>query len=143
MWSRSIKKVDEFAIVPEYKTKGSVGFDFYTIEAQNIGPRELGLVRTGLVIDTPPDHMLMIAPRSSTFKNYGLLMANSVGIVDEDYCGEDDEIYLQFYNPKPSSTFLHSGLRLAQGVFVQISRAEFNEVEQVGSSRGGFGSTGR
>lgn len=142
-WSWSIKKVHESAIIPEYKTSGSVGFDFHAVEDQIIRPREIGLIRTGLIISTPPDHMLMVTPRSSTFKNHGILMSNSVGVIDQDFCGEYDEILLQFYNPKPVQTQIMEGERLAQGIFVQIAKAEFTEVQEVGASRGGFGSTGR
>lgn len=142
-WSWSVKKVHDDAIIPEYKTPGSVGFDFHVVRDQRIGGREMALIRTGLVISTPPGHMLMVSPRSSTFKNHGIIMSNSVGIIDQDYCGEEDEIYLQFYNPRPGAIYVHKGERLAQGIFVKVEKAEFTEVEEVGASRGGFGSTGR
>lgn len=78
-----IKNTHSYPI--EYKTPGACGFDFYAIETVTFEPGEWKLIDTGTVIETPEGYMLMIAPRSSTFKNFGLMQVNSIGIVDQDY----------------------------------------------------------
>ena len=103
------------------------------------------MLPTGLVIETPPDHMLAIFPRSSTYKKYGLRIGNTVGIVDEDYCGPNDEILLFLWNPGSSPVTVEAGTRLAQGIFIPVTKPTFSEIEpsQLGRpSRGGWGSTG-
>ena len=71
-------------------------------------------------------------------------MAQSVGIIDTDYCGEDDEIKIQVYNFTDSPVKVEKGDRIAQAIFVKVATPEWHEVEQMSdTSRGGFGSTGR
>lgn len=137
-----IKKIHPDAIIPEYQTEGSVGFDFHTVEDTLVKPGELKLVRTGLAIKTPPGFMLMACPRSSTYKNYGLVMVNSVGVIDQDYSGDTDEISLPLLNTKNFDSFINKGARFGQAIFVQIGRFSFLEQEEMGESRGGYGSTG-
>jgi dUTP pyrophosphatase len=137
------KKLFDDVITPTYETIGSVGFDLRSYEDYEIEPLELGLVRTGLVIETPPGFMLALVPRSSTFKRTGLVMPHSVGVIDQDYSGEEDELILQFYNSSRHATVdVRKGDRIAQGIFLRIGRFGFEETESMGDSRGGFGSTG-
>lgn len=137
-----IKKSHNFPI--EYKTSGACGFDFYAIEDTTFAPGEWKLVETGTVIETPKGYVLMISPRSSTFKNYGLMQVNSVGIVDQDYAGDNDTIKFPYINMHSESVTIPAGERIGQGVFVKIETAEFEEVETMNNDdRGGFGSTGK
>jgi dUTP pyrophosphatase len=86
--------------------------------------------------------MLMLALRSSTPRRKGLLIPHGIGIIDQDYCGEGDELIIQVYNFKDEASVVLRGERIAQGVFVPVMHAEWDEVTEVGEGRGGFGSTG-
>lgn len=133
---------------PEYKTNGSAGFDLSVVNDTSdsrirIQHGDFRIVSTGLVIATPEKHFLMLTPRSSLFKKHGLILVNSPGIVDSDYCGNADEIKLAFYNPTQNDAYLVANERVAQGLFVPYVEALWQEVDTLeGENRGGFGSTG-
>ncbi|MCX6715264.1 MAG: dUTP diphosphatase [Candidatus Uhrbacteria bacterium] len=130
-------------ILPEYKTPGSCAFDLSTIENATIAPGEIVRLRTGLVICTPQNHVLVVAARSSLPKKFGLTVVQGIGIVDEDYCGPNDEILLQLINFTNTPVTVTKGDRLAQGMIMPIIKASFNVVEMLEKpDRGGFGSTG-
>lgn len=138
-----IYKKDTTVPLPAYQTAGSVAFDLSPSEDMTIPPGEIRLIPTGLVICTPPDHMFIIAARSSTPLKKGLVLANGIGIIDQDYCGPDDEIRLQVRNFTDKPVEIKKGDRLAQGLFLQLDRVEWEEVATLPEkSRGGFGSTG-
>ena len=84
----------------------------------------------------------MVYPRSSTPRKKGLLIPHGAGIIDQDYCGENDEVLLQFYNFTKEDVTVEQGERIGQGTFVKIERAEWTDYEPKQDSRGGFGSTG-
>lgn len=130
--------------LPEYHTGESAAFDIAVSEDAAIAPREIKLLHTGLIIESPPRHFLMIALRSSTPKKKGLMMAQSIGIVDRDYAGPQDEILLQVYNFTEKPVEVKKGERLAQGLFLPIEQVEWEEPggQLREESRGGFGSTG-
>lgn len=139
----SIFRKDPSVPLPEYKTSGSVAFDLSPSEDTIIPPHEIRLLPTGLVICTPPGHMLVVAARSSTPLKKGLMVANGIGIVDQDYCGPEDEIKLSFYNFTDKPVEVKKGERLAQGLFLALDRIEWEEVKELNNkTRGGFGSTG-
>ena len=60
-------------------------------------PNQIELIPTNLIIETPKNYMLMLASRSSTPIKLGLRVSNGIGIIDQDYCGPEDEIKLQVY----------------------------------------------
>lgn len=129
--------------IPQYHTEGSVGFDLAAAVDVELQPGETGVIPTGLVILTPPGYMLMLVARSSTFKKKGLIMPHCVGIIDQDYCGPEDELALQFTNVlSDEAVEIKKGERLAQGIFVCVDKFELVECEITSESRGGFGSTG-
>jgi dUTP pyrophosphatase len=138
-----IKRLTPDATLPQYQTPGSVAFDLASSQDMVIAPRDIQLIPTGLVITTPPGFMLMLASRSSLPLKKGLTMANCVGIVDQDYCGPQDEIKIQAINLTEKPVEIKKGERVAQAMFVSIGRAILEEaVEfQATESRGGFGST--
>lgn len=85
--------------------------------------------------------MLFIKDRSSTTMKKNLIC--TAGIVDQDYCGENDEILIQVYNFSDQPVTVERGDRIAQGIFVKIEAAEWNEVDKMeAKDRGGFGTTG-
>lgn len=139
-----IKRVDKTLPLPKYETDGSVGFDLLCRESAEIAPHSIVLIPANVIVETPPGYMLMVCLRSSTPRKFGLMMAQGVGIVDNDYCGEDDELKIQVYNFTDEPVTIEKGSRIAQGVFVRVDTAEWYEVDQMtAQSRGGFGSTDR
>lgn len=143
-----INVVHPDAQIPKFQTEKAAGFDLAIVEDLTLYPGQSKNVGTGLVIQTPPDHMLLIAPRSSTWRRWGVTLANTVGILDEDYCGPEDECRLLVYRPARhnanySPTMIPAGTRIAQGVFVPITRTDFEVVDgAIAATRGGWGSTG-
>ncbi|MDE0482099.1 MAG: dUTP diphosphatase [Candidatus Poribacteria bacterium] len=139
-----IKRIDKSLPLPKYETEGSVGFDLLCRESAEIAPQEIGLIPANVIVETPPGYMLMICMRSSTPRKVGLMMAQGLGIIDNDYCGEEDELKIQVYNFTDEPVTIERGSRIAQAIFVRVGTAEWNEVDQMTtSSRGGFGSTDR
>jgi dUTP pyrophosphatase len=137
-----VKRIDKSLPLPVYETSGSVGFDLLTREDTIIPSKTLGFVPGNVIIETPPGYMLMLASRSSTPRKKGLLTPHGVGVVDVDYSGDEDELLIQVYNFSDSAVTVVKGEKLAQGVFVRVDKAEFQEVEKMNNeSRGGFGST--
>lgn len=140
----NIKRIDKTLPLPKYETAGSVGFDLICRESAQIAPQSIVLIPANVIVETPPGYMLMVCLRSSTPRKLGLMMAQGVGIVDNDYCGEADELKIQVYNFTDEIVNVERGSRIAQAVFVRVDTAEWNEVEQMSAaSRGGFGSTDR
>ena len=104
---------------------------------------EFVLIPFGVCIKLPEGYEAHIAPRSSTFKNWGLIQTNSVGVVDESYCGETDEWKMPVLC-MVNSSFIKKGERIAQfRIMPKMKNIQFETVEHMtDKSRGGFGSTG-
>lgn len=140
-----IARIHPDARIPEYKTVGSACFDFETIEDRTVAPGEIALLRTGLVVVTPPGYFLAIAPRSSMHKA-GLDKPHSFGILDPDYSGPEDEVKILVRNFSDKPVRIEKYQRLAQGYFSQVPRVRWQEVnpnQLKKQSRGGIGSTGK
>lgn len=138
----NIKRIDKSLPLPVYETKGSVGFDILVREKATIKSKELALLPGNLIVETPKGYMLMIVSRSSTPKKKGLLTPHGIGVLDQDYCGEEDELLIQVYNFSDKDVIIKKGEKIAQGIFVRIDIAEFNEINKMKKkSRGGVGST--
>jgi len=138
----TIRRIDKTLPLPTYATAGSVGFDLVCREDTEIAPRKLGLVPGNVIVQTPPGYMLLMTLRSSTPRSKGLLIPHGLGIIDQDYCGEGDELMTQVYNFRDEAVTVKRGERIAQGLFVPVHQVRWHEVEQMGQGRGGFGSTG-
>jgi len=139
----NIKRIDKELPLPRHETAGAVAFDLLVREPKTIAPGEIALVPVNIIVATPPGYMFMIAPRSSLSRKKNLAMPNSIGIVDQDFCGPNDEVHVQLWNIGKEPSTVERGERIAQAMFVKIERAEWNEIDKVdGASRGGFGSTG-
>ncbi len=137
-----IKRIDENLPLPRYETKGSVGFDLLCRKSVTIASHSVGLIPANIIVETPPGYMLMVTLRSSTPSKQGLLIPHGVGVIDQDYCGEGDEIKIQVYNFRMESVTIERSSRIAQGIFVKVERGDWFEVDQmVSETRGGFGST--
>lgn len=137
-----IKRTDKSLPLPVYQTKGSVGFDISAREDTAVPPKSVALVPGNIIVETPPGYMLLIALRSSTPRKKGLHKPHGIGVIDNDYCGEEDEVKVQVFNSTDKEVVVEKGERIAQGIFVKIDKFEWDEVEKMGKSRGGFGSTG-
>lgn len=137
-----IARLDPDVPLPAYATPNSAGFDIASCEDRIIEPGEIALVRTGLIVKTPKGHFLALIARSSTPLRKGLILANSVGVIDPDYCGVHDEVRLEFLNVTSQPVRIAKGDRLAQGMFLPVARVEWDEAPPHDTSRGGFGSTG-
>ena len=100
------------------------------------------LVDLGVSVQLPPGYEMLIAARSSTFKNYGLIQTNAVGVVDESYCADEDHLMWPCYATR--DTVIHVNDRICQFRIIAHQPAIiFEEVETLGNqARGGFGSTG-
>jgi dUTP pyrophosphatase len=97
----------------------------------------------GVAMELPKNHEAIVAPRSSSFKNWGFLQTNSIGVIDESYCGDNDEWKLSVYPTRDSS--VKKGDRVCQfRVQEKMESISFVEVDALGNvDRGGFGSTGK
>lgn len=137
-----IKRVDLTLPLPAYYTNGSVAFDLYSRIDMTVAAKTIERIPTNIIVQTPTNYMLVVVPRSSTPKRKGLSIPQGIGIVDQDYCGPNDEILLQFYNFTDHPVTVERGERLAQAVFVRIDKAEFSEEDFSVPDRGGYGSTG-
>ena len=103
---------------------------------------EYKMIPLGVAMELPDGYEAHIAPRSSTFKNWGLLQTNSVGVVDGSYCGDNDMWRMPVYATR--DTVIHVNDRVAQfRIMKNQPRISFEEVKSLGhADRGGFGSTG-
>ena len=137
-----IKRIDKSLPLPTYQTAGSVGFDIYSREDVEINSHEIALIPGNIIVETPPGFMLLVALRSSTPRKKGLIKPHGIGVIDNDYCGEGDEIKVQVYNNTDHLVKVEKGERIAQGIFVKIDKFDWEEVDMMGKTRGGFGSTG-
>lgn len=116
--------------------------DLYTYEDVSFTKDDFKLIRLGIAMKLPEGYEAILAPRSSTYKRWGLTQVNSIGVIDSSYCGNDD---MWLFAAKASKSItIPKGTRLCQ-FRIQKSQPDiiFNEVENLSSpSRGSFGSTG-
>lgn len=137
-----IKRLGPDVAIPEYKTAGAVAFDISVREGKTIQPGETVFFATGLVVCTPPGYGLILASRSSNAKKQ-ITLANGIGVIDQDYCGPEDELKLSVRNEGAAPYTVETGERIAQGLFVPVVRADFREVAELAApNRGGYGTTG-
>ena len=96
----------------------------------------------GVAMELPKGYEALIVPRSSTFKNFGVILVNSVGVIDESYCGDNDQ--WQFLAYATRDTVIPKGTRVCQfRILEHQPDIEFLEVESLNNEdRGGIGSTG-
>ena len=139
-----IRRLDAAVPLPAYQTPGAAGFDLAASADVLIAPGTIALIPTGLVIEVPARHFLGIFARSSTPLKKGLMVANGVGVIDQDYCGPADEVKIQVLNFTAAPVQVSRGDRIAQGLFIPVARADWQEAadDLRDGSRGGFGATG-
>jgi dUTP pyrophosphatase len=104
---------------------------------------EFKLIPLGIAMELPAGYEAHVVPRSSTFKNFGILQTNSMGIIDETYCGDNDQWFFPALAMR--DTEINFNDRICQfRVMEHQPTLEFIEVENLGNTdRGGHGSTGK
>lgn len=132
---RDIQKIEKF----------NVGdwIDLRAAEEVHMTAGEFKLIPLGVAMELPHGYEAMVAPRSSTFKKMSILLANSIGIIDESYKGDGDEWHFPAYAVK--GTTIHKNERICQFRIIEHQpMIHLMEVDFLGNAdRGGIGSTGR
>jgi dUTP pyrophosphatase len=131
--------------LPAYESVGAAGMDVRAAVKSTIRlePGRIALVPCGFAIALPSGYEAQLRPRSGLATKYGITLVNSPGTIDSDYRGE---VGVALVNLGTEVFEITCGLRIAQMVIAQVSRAEWNEVQDLQSTSrdsGGFGHTGR
>ena len=104
---------------------------------------EFALIPLGVAMKLPDGYEAHVVPRSSTFKNFGIIQTNSMGVIDESYCGDNDQWFMPAFAIR--DTVIHINDRICQFRIMKhqpvISFLEVDALHQ--PDRGGHGSTGR
>lgn len=125
--------------------------DLRAAEDTAIQEGEFKLIPLGVAMQLPEGYEAHVAPRSSTFKNYGLVMTNSFGVIDQSFCGSDDQWFMPVYCLQGKeiingrrATMVHKNDRICQfRIMKNQPQIQFEEVKELsGKNRGGHGSTG-
>jgi dUTP pyrophosphatase len=132
---RGVKKIERFN-TGDY-------IDLRAAEDITMKAGEYKAIPLGVAMELPAGYEAMVVPRSSTFKKYGIIMANSIGIIDESFKGDNDEWHFVAYALR--DTFIQKNERICQFRIIQHQpMIHLKEVEHLGNAdRGGIGSTGR
>lgn len=131
---RGVQKIERF----------NVGdwIDLRAAEDVELKAGEYKLIPLGVVMELPQGYEALVAPRSSTFKKCGIVMTNSIGIIDESYKGDGDEWHFPAYAVR--DTVIHKNQRICQfRILRHQPLIHLKDVDSMGNTdRGGFGSTG-
>lgn len=116
--------------------------DLRSAETIELKQFEFKLIPLGVAMELPKGFEAHIVPRSSTFKTWGIIESNSMGIIDESYCGDNDFWFFPAFAMR--DTKIEKGDRICQFRIVEkMPFVEFEETEFLGNkNRGGYGSTG-
>lgn len=137
-----IKRFDKSLSLPVHKTPGAVAVDLCSRIDLDIQPKEIAYIPMNIALKIPDGYFVLLAPRSSTHK-LGIQGINGVGIMDRDYCGDNDEYHFAVRNFTDALVHVSKGDRLCQLILIKCENFEFDEVDSMPDpSRGGFGSTG-
>lgn len=139
------KKLNENAIIPEYKTSGAAGFDLNVLletEKEILKRGEIKLFKTGLAMTLPNGYEAQVRSRSGLSLKNGVIVLNAPGTIDADYRGE---IGIILTNCGTEDYVVENGTRIAQMVITKYEKADIEVVENLDETErgeGGFGSTG-
>ena len=137
-----VRRIDKELPLPEYKTPGAAAMDLCVRKDATVPPRGITVFDLNVAIKVPPGHFVLMAARSSLRKR-GLMLANGIGILDEDYAGDNDEYHAALYNFTDEAIEVKRGERVVQIVVLPYDKVAWSEVETLGQpDRGGFGTTG-
>lgn len=136
------KKLRDGALLPEYKTAGSSGFDIAAPGAFTVPAGTTVLLKTGLACAVPVGYEMQLRARSGIAYKTPLIVKNGVGTIDSDYRGE---IGILLHNLGNEDVEFAAGERIAQGVICPVVHVEIKEVDTLDETErgaGGFGHTG-
>lgn len=127
----------------EYIAGKSDWIDLRAAEDVELKQGDFKLIPLGIAMQLPKGYEAHIVPRSSTFKNFGVIQANHMGVVDESYCGDNDQWY--FPTIALRDTSIKAGDRICQfRIMEHQPQLIFEAVDTLGNEdRGGFGTTGK
>ena len=131
-------------LLPKRETAHAAGYDLKVAERKVIAPGEIVLVPTGVKAYMQAGEVLYLYDRSSNPRKKGLVLINSVGVIDGDYYGNpgnEGHIFAQMKNITDQPVTLEVGERIVQGVFMPFLIVDGDEAD--GVRTGGFGSTGK
>lgn len=137
-----IKKKRADLPIPVYKTSGSAGCDVVASESVIIQPGCRCLVPTGIFLEVPEGYECQVRPRSGLALSHGVAVLNSPGTIDSDYRGE---VCVLLFNSGMTPFEVRAGERIAQLIFAPVTRARFEETQELQDTArgvGGWGSTG-
>lgn len=138
-----LREIYENIKLPKRATAGSAGYDFFAPETVELAPGETIKIPTGIRAAMDEDWVLMLFPRSGLGFKYRLQLNNTVGIIDSDYYGSDNEghIFVKITNDSNEgrTVLIPEGTGFAQGIFVPFGIADGDEAAE--KRNGGFGST--
>ncbi len=144
-WEAQAEQRYENIRLPKRATVGSAGYDFTTTVPISLKPGEEIKIPTGIRVKMEDGWVLMLYPRSGLGYKYRLQLNNTVGVIDSDYYGSDNEGHIQIKLTNDSKTGkvleLKAGDAFAQGIFTEFGITEDDDT--VALRNGGFGSTGR
>ena len=117
--------------------------DLRAAESVDLKKGEFKLIPLGVAMELPKGYEAHIVPRSSTFKNFGIIQTNHQGVVDCSYCGDNDQCFMPVYAVR--DTHIECNDRICQfRIMENQPKISFQEVAVLeGTDRGGFGSTGK
>ena len=138
-----IKSFTDKIDILEYIDGKSDWIDLRASEEVTLKKGEFKLIPLGVAMELPKGYEAHIVPRSSTYKNFGLIQANHCGIVDGSYCGDNDMWRMPVIAMR--DTTIHVNDRICQfRIMKNQPRICFEQVDHLeGADRGGFGSTGK
>ena len=123
--------------------------DVYANKDVFLPVNERGMIPLGFALELPQGWEGHLAPRSSTFKTWGIIQTNSVGVVDDTYIGDNDQWHMPVYclqgkDNEKNGTWIRKGDKIGQFRIMEVMpEIELEEVDNFGNSdRGGFGTTG-
>lgn len=139
-----IKKLNDSATIPTKGSEESAGWDLYADITNSlvIEPSQTMLISTGLSMEIPKGCFVAIYPRSGLASKRGLILANTVGIIDSDYRGE---VMIALKNTSNEDQVINHNDRIAQMIIQQYYTTDIVEVQELSDTNrgtGGFGSTG-
>lgn len=117
--------------------------DLYAAEDATMKKGDYKLIPLGIAMQLPKGYEAYMIPRSSTFKNFGIIQANHIGMIDESYCGDNDQWHFPAIAMR--DTEIHVGDRICQfRIEKHQPQLHFEAVTSLGNAdRGGFGTTGK
>ena len=130
--------------LPKRATRLSAGYDFFAPEDIKLAPGESTKVATGIKAYMQPDEVLMLFPRSGLGFKYFVRLANTVGVVDADYYGNesnDGHIFVKIRNEGDNELFIPAGDAFAQGIFIKYLLTDDDSFDNGAERIGGEGST--